>query len=182
MAHRLVVSYTADLGIGKGKKLLGNVSGTVDKIVGGWGINGYSTFQSGFPLGMTLAVGQNGFGIGQRPDTNGTDPSLSGSAQSRLNQWFCTSCFSAPPAFHLGNVGRTINTRSAGINNWDFSIFKNTKVTEQLGLQFRAEIFNLFNRVQFAGPNTSLGNAQFGVVSQQYNNPRLVQFALRLVF
>jgi hypothetical protein len=158
------------------------VSGTVDKIVGGWGINGYSTFQSGFPLGMGMAVAQNGFGIGQRPDENGTNPSLSGSAQSRLTQWFCTSCFSAPGPFHLGNAGRTINVRGAGINNWDFSIFKNTRVTELVGVQFRAEIFNLFNRVQFAGPNTALGNAQFGVVSQQYNNPRLVQFALRLVF
>ena len=59
---------------------------------------------------------------------------------------------------------------------------KNTFLTERVGLQFRTEIFNLFNRVQFNPPGLALGNAQFGVVSGQYNTPRLVQFALRLQF
>jgi hypothetical protein len=49
-------------------------------------------------------------------------------------------------------------------------------------LQFRTEIFNLFNRVQFNSPGLALGNPQFGVISGQYNDPRLVQFALRLLF
>jgi hypothetical protein len=49
-------------------------------------------------------------------------------------------------------------------------------------MQFRTEVFNLFNRVQFGYPGTSLGTPQFGVISGQYNNPRLVQLALRLLF
>jgi len=49
-------------------------------------------------------------------------------------------------------------------------------------MQFRAEIFNLFNRVQFGYPGRALGNPNFGVISSQYNNPRLVQFGLRLLF
>jgi len=72
--------------------------------------------------------------------------------------------------------------RSHGIANYDFTMFKNTKMTERVGLQFRAEIFNLFNRVRFGYPGTSMGTPQFGVISGQYNDPRLVQLALRLLF
>jgi hypothetical protein len=55
-------------------------------------------------------------------------------------------------------------------------------MNERLGLQFRTEVFNIFNRVQFSPPGLSLGTAQFGVISGQYNTPRLIQFALRLSF
>ena len=72
--------------------------------------------------------------------------------------------------------------RSHGIANYDFTLFKNTKITERTNLQFRTEIFNLFNRVRFGYPGTSMGTPQFGVISGQYNDPRLVQFALRLLF
>ena len=67
-----------------------------------------------------------------------------------------------------------------GIANWDFALFKNTKITERYGLQFRAELFNMFNRVQFSPPGNTFGAATFGVISAQYNSPRLVQFSLRL--
>ena len=71
--------------------------------------------------------------------------------------------------------------RTAGIANYDFSVFKTVKVTERVGVQFgRTEIFNIFNRVQFGPPGEVLGNAQFGRVSSQVNLPRLVQFAMRV--
>jgi hypothetical protein len=57
---------------------------------------------------------------------------------------------------------------------------KTTAITERIGLQFRAEFFNLFNRVQFGFPGQVLGNATFGVVSSQVNQPRLLQLSLRL--
>jgi hypothetical protein len=72
--------------------------------------------------------------------------------------------------------------RAAGIANWDFSVVKRTEITERLRLDFRTEFFNLFNRVQFADPNTSLGNPSFGIVTSALNLPRLVQFGLRLNF
>jgi hypothetical protein len=74
------------------------------------------------------------------------------------------------------------DARSQGIATYDFTVFKNTAITERVGMQFRTEVFNLFNRVQFGYPGTSLGTPQFGVISGQYNNPRLVQLALRLLF
>lgn len=182
--HRFVASFIYDFPFGKGQKFLNSNSGVVSRIVGGWGVNGVSTFQSGNPLSMNMAVNTtNSFGGGQRPNSTGASAKLSGSAQSRLTGWFNTSAFTATPSFSFGNVARSLtDVRSAGIANYDFTVFKNTQLTEKFGLQFRTEVFNLFNRVQFSYPGTALGNPQFGIVSGQYNNPRLVQFALRLVF
>ncbi len=182
--HRAVISFIYDLPFGKGQPLLGDASGAVNRVIGGWGVNGVSTFQSGNPLNMTMAVNTtNSFGGGQRPNSTGVSAKLDGSAQSRLNGWFNTSAFTPTPAFTFGNVARTLtDVRSHGIANHDFTVFKNTQITERFGLQFRTEVFNLFNRVQFSYPGRALGNPQFGVVSGQYNNPRLVQFALRFLF
>jgi len=108
---------------------------------------------------------------------------LSGPAQRRLNRWFDTSAFTLPTPFTFGNVARTLpDARTPGINNFSFAVVKNTPITERAGLQFRTEIFNLFNRVQFNSPGLAQGNPQFGVISGQYNDPRLIQFALRLLF
>jgi hypothetical protein len=183
--QHLVVSYVHDLPIGRGQRFLGNVSGVTSKLISGWGINGVSTFQSGLPLGFTTNVNvTNSFNGGSRPSvTVGCDKSISGSAQSRLNEWFNTSCFAQPAAYTFGSESRLDpNLRSAGIANWDFALFKTTQITERVGVQFRTEFFNLFNRVQFAQPGLAAGNPSFGVVSSQTNNPRLIQFALRAMF
>lgn len=74
------------------------------------------------------------------------------------------------------------NLRCPGVNNFDISVFKNTQITEKVRLQFRAEAFNAFNRVQFGVPNTSINSAALGVVSSQQNIPRNIQLALRLLF
>ena len=181
--HRAVISYIVDLPFGKGQPLARNVTGIADKLVSGWGVNGVTTFQSGNPLPISVATNTNGFGEGQRPNRTGVSAALSGSAQSRLSGWFNTAAFALPGSFTYGNSARSMpDVRSQGIANYDFTVFKNTFITEKVGLQFRTEIFNLFNRVQFAYPGTALGVPQFGVVSGQYNTPRLVQFALRLSF
>ncbi len=182
--QRAVISFIYDLPFGKGKKFLAANNGGVQRLVGGWGVNGITTFQSGNPLNMSMAVNtSNSQGGGQRPNSTGVSASLDGSAQSRLNKWFDTSAFTATPAFQFGNVARTLtDVRSHGIANYNFTIFKNTQLTERFGLQFRTEVFNLFNRVQFGYPGTALGNPQYGVISGQYNDPRLIQFALKLQF
>lgn len=182
--HRLTVSYVLDLPFGRGKRWLAGTSGAMDRFIG-WGLNGVTTLQSGFPLGISTASNlTNSFGGGSRPNVvAGCEKSVDGSAQSRLSRWFNTSCFVAPPAFTFGNESRTDpNLRAHGIANYDFAIFKNTAFSERVGLQFRTEFFNLFNRVQFAPPGLAVGNPQFGVIGGQANQPRLVQFALRLQY
>jgi hypothetical protein len=181
--HRAVISYIVDLPFGKGQPWGSAVTGFTDKLISGWGVNGVTTFQSGFPLPLSVAVNQNGFGAGQRPNRTGQNALIEGPAQQRLGEWFNTNAFSHPGPWAFGNASRTMpDARSHGINNFDFTIFKNTQITETVGVQFRMEIFNLFNRVRFNYPGTALGVPQFGVVSGQYNDPRLVQLALRLSF
>jgi Carboxypeptidase regulatory-like domain len=185
--QRLVVSYIMDIPVGKGRKYLSTARGIVQQTLGGWGVGGTTTLQSGFPLHLTTNSNlTNSFGGNSRPNVvAGCNPYTSGSAQSRLNDWFNTSCFTQPPAFTFGNEGRTDpNLTSAGIAQWDFSAFKNFPFTSdgRTFLQFRAEFFNIFNRVQFGYPGQSQGQSSFGVVTSQQNLPRLVQFALRLSF
>ena len=76
------------------------------------------------------------------------------------------------------------NLRAMGIHNFDFALFKTTKFgpDERLGIQFRTEVFNLFNTPQFGLPGTTVGTSGFGVVGYQSNNPRLIQFALKFMF
>ena len=98
------------------------------------------------------------------------------------------SCFTAPGAWGFGDESRVDATlREAGINNWDIALYKTTKFgpDNKLGLQFRTEFFNAFNRVQFGPPNTgccTANNGAFGVVNSQLNSPRLIQFALKFLF
>ncbi len=185
--QRLVVSYVYDLPFGKGRRFLGSINGVGDKIISGWGINGLTTFQRGLPLGFTATPNTTGLNTGLRPNVApGCNLAVSGPAQSRLNGWFNTACFSLPGAYTFGSEPRTDPVlRGPGIANYDFSIFKRTPVTERINLEFRAEAFNLFNRVQFGQPNqvyTTAANSTFGVISTQLNQPRLMQMALRLRF
>jgi hypothetical protein len=184
--HNLVVSYSLGVPFGRGKKFMGGASGVTNKLVSGWGINGIYTLQSGVPLIINDAVNNSYslYGGLQRPNlVPGCSLNISGSATSRLNEWFNTACFTQPAPFTFGNVPREFaNLRGAGINNSDFAVFKDTKLTERMGLQFRAEFFNLWNRVQFAQPAQAFGAPGFGVVNSQNNTPRCVQLALRLQF
>ena len=104
---------------------------------------------------------------------------------SRLNTWFNTSVFSQPPAFTFGNTGRALpDVRNDHMNNVDLGIAKNTRFLAEgrANLQFRAEFFNALNHVRFHNPGLTFGTPQFGVVSSQLNEPRLIQLALKLIF
>ena len=185
--QRLVFSYVYDLPLGKGKKFLNTANGIADKIISGWGLDGVASFQSGYPLALQAqpsAINSQFYGGTTRPNViSGCNKVVSGSSQSRITGWFNTACFSQPGQFAFGSESRTDpNLRTSGVDNFDFSLFKTTAIREQVKLQFRAEVFNLANRVQFASPGTTLGTAQFGIVSGQQNLPRLIQLALRLTF
>ena len=191
--QRLVIGAIMDLPFGRGKKFAGGASGVTDKIIGGWGINTIVTFQRGFPIiigGCPGALSNSGLvNAGcSRPTRTALSHTTSGSKQDKLAHWFDTSVFTNgdPTVYNYGTDSRTEpNIRSDGQKNFDFAAFKNTKFgpDERLGLEFRAEFFNLFNRTQFNPPNTNCcGGSTFGQVTGQYNLPRVIQFALRFTF
>ncbi len=189
-SQRMVLSYVVDLPVGKGRRYLSNAHGVVQAVAGGWGVDGILTLQTGFPLALTTSANNtHDMGGGSRPNyLAGACPNgygMSGSRESRLAEWFNTSCFGAPAAYTFGNVGRTLpNLRTDGIHNLDFALFKNFGFgeKERLKLQLRGEAFNLLNTPQFGAPNTSLGSTTFGQVTSQVNNPRLIQVAGKLIW
>ena len=179
--RRFVLSYNWELPFGKGHVLASNR--VLRNVVGGWQLNGVTTAQKGFPLGLGTSVNQtNSYGGGSRPNNNGTSAALSGPVEERLNRYFNTSVFSQPPAFSFGNVARNLpDVRAPGVVNFDFSIFKNTRFLERYNLQFRVEAFNALNHPNFSAPALTFGAGGFGSIGGT-SSPRLVQLALKLQF
>ena len=191
--QRMVISYVLDLPFGQGRKYLSNLDGRLNSIVGGWGIDGVTTFQRGFPLVFRNGQANDAtlFGAGSRPNVlSECDKSAAPGGLARLNDWFNTTCFAAPADFTFGNEARVDSTlRADGVNNFDVAAFKDLPLDREgrTSMEFRVEFFNLLNRPQFAPPNTtccSTNNANFGVVTSSASgtNPRLVQFALKFLF
>lgn len=168
--HRLVVSYNYELPLGKGKAVFGNAKGVAAKVVSGWQVNGLTTLQTGYPVipGRSMEVG---------------DPNASTGFADPLYRWFNTTAFSPVPAYTWGTAPRTLpSTRSDKETIFDFSVLKNTAVTERLNLQFRSEFFNIFNHPWFGRPDSGFGNPSYGTVNAVLNNPRQIQFGLKLLF
>jgi hypothetical protein len=193
----LVVNYVYPLPFGHGQRFLSQANGVVDKLVGGWIVNGISTFRNGFPLAFqdnnpnllenTFAAGNAGPGLGAgvtRPNfTAGCNPKFNTKPSTRLGEWFNTSCYSVPGQYQFGNEPRVDPyLRTQGIDNTDFSAAKDIPIGERYKLDFRAEFFNIFNWTQFSVPNDEADSSSFGKVTAQYNQPRLIQFSGRFTF
>jgi len=117
--------------------------------------------------------------------SNGTDPNSGALTTTGYFYFDPTNLDCANvPLFSHGNMGRNV-LRGPGINNWDLSVLKDIKFTENKSLEFRAEFFNAFNHVQFYSPTlqsgTEGGSAQFGQITTD-RGARIVQFALKLYF
>jgi len=189
ISQRLIISYVLDLPFGHGKMFASNLSPVADKVVGGWGVDGITTFQKGFPLkisysGSATSLENAGFGVSNiRPDVvPGCNKKAGGGTTA---QFFNVNCFAAPPEWGYGTEARVDPVlRAPGINNFDFAVFKRVTFSERYGFEFRTEFFNLFNHPQFAPPATGFGASGFGTITQDNGdaNPRLIQFALKFKF
>jgi hypothetical protein len=183
----LTTSYVYPLPIGKGQYFFGDAGGVTGKAISGWAFDGIVTFQEGSPLNIVATPNtSNSFGGGLRPNVVPGCKKQRPAGVSKLNEYFNTACFTIPDPFTFGNESRTDGAiRSPGVANWDVAMVKDTAISDRIGLQFRTEAFNVFNRVQFGQPGpvySSGGVSSFGVLSSQVNNPRLIQFGLRLSF
>jgi len=182
--QRLVFSGVYEVPFGRGRQFGNGMSRWADLIAGGWQLNGIWTLQSGSTLGISATNQAGIFTEAIRANNNGRSAAQSGDAHARLDRWFDTTVFSQPAAFTLGNVSPLIaDLRGHYINNLDASIFKQFSLTEKFRLQFRAEAFNSLNRVRFGNPNTTVtAGANFGRVTTQTNDPRQMQFGLKLLW
>lgn len=181
VAKSLAVSFVAELPFGPGKAIGGDVRGLGAKLIGGWQINGVTTYRGGTPLTMSAPIP----GGGNRPNSTGTSAKLDEGRPrgDQIARWFDTAQFTLPPSFSLGNVGRTLpDVRGPNFINTDFSLIKNTEIRENVVLQFRAEYFNIFNRPNLDLPNTAFGSGQFGRITGTIGLPRVGQLALKLNF
>jgi hypothetical protein len=183
VSQRLVGSYVYALPVGRGRAWGANWSRLTDALLGGWQINGITTFERGLPLTLSASNTSQSFNSALRPNNSGSSAKLDGPVDARLSRFFNPSVFSQPAPFTFGNTSRTSpDLRTDGVRGVDLSLFKRFQLREQVTLEFRAESFNAFNTPRFGSPGVTLGANDFGVIASQANTPRQTQFGMKLSF
>ena len=178
--HNFTASMIYDLPFGKGKQFGSSWSGPVNTVLGGWEVDVIEKITSGFPLFLT--TGNNSSGVSFASNSNRLDQTCNGRLSNHtVSKFFDTNCFQDPAQGKLGNASRS-TLYGPGFVNTDFSAIKHFRLRESTDLEFRAEFFNLFNHAQFFLPGQDKASSDFGRITQTVNNPRLVQFALKLKF
>jgi len=202
---QFTASILYDLPFGKGKKFGSSWTGAPNAVLGNWQLNIIEKATSGFPLFVVDSSNPSGVNfmwngnVLDRPNQVG-NPNQAGpvagnpgcSAPSQIHtieNWFNPCAFVSAPAGELGDAARAPLSGPRFVNT-DFSAIKNFILPwrEGMSMQFRAEFFNLFNHAQFFLPGGASGMqdinspSTFGVISGTVNNPRLIQFALKLNF
>jgi hypothetical protein len=197
--HVVAASFIYELPVGRGKPV--KLTGIAARLLGGWQLTGTMRYVSGAPLNLaascpSLTLVNAGacrpsyagvthlYGPGwDQMDPNNGKPVLNADA------------FTVPPPYTFGNVSRNMdNLRTKPGREENAGLLKYTRLTERVRMQFRAEAFNVFNRVRFAAPYVNVGaydpnrpghisrNPNFGFFSGQANDPRVIQLALKVLF
>src|SRR4029453_17482029 len=167
-------------------------------ILGGWGVAGVTTFQSGHKLLVIFSPnGRNVFGqTADRASLSGACTKghylTPGSVTSNLSGYINASCFTEPALFSADDpIGLGFGDSGVGIydgpgqNNFDLSLTKRFPFRwpgENSSLEFRSEFFNAFNHPQFCDPDVDFTSPTFGQISCTSVAPRIIQFALKLSF
>jgi hypothetical protein len=196
-------SVIYDLPFGHGKQFGSSWNDATNAILGNFQLTLIERISSGFPVPLVDSTNQSGttFNSGgdgynyNRPDqvancnVYNVDHAVYGK-----HQWINPGCFAAPQAQQLNNAGAVVVPGKLGnagrvpvvgpdFVNTDFSLIKQFALPRKdMGLNFRAEFFNLFNHTQYGMPLQDYGAPGFGVVNSTVNNPRLIQLALKLSF
>jgi hypothetical protein len=184
--HRFVASYLYDLPFFKTSS-----QPIVKYFVAGWQISGITTIQSGTPVNVTF--GQDRANIGrtglQRPDLVGAVPQLNCQpnaagaddvARRQLINCFDPAAFALPAQFTFGNASRNV-LRGPKFASTDLSLMKTVPLGGRVRFQVRAEMFNVFNTVNYGNPNASFGAAAFGRITSA-GSMRQVQLGGKLMF
>ena len=183
--QRFTTAFVYDLPFGQGRAFGSSAKGAVDRIIGGWAVEGIFTLQSGPAMTIVRAgdPGSVGTNSALRPDLicNPNRPR----GQQTVEKFFKTECYVAPEALIPGDVRYGTAGRSTavgpGLIGTDFSIRKDTTLAERVRAEFRAEFFNAANHANFSTPNRNLGDGNFGKVTDTAD-PRIIQLGLKLLF
>ena len=178
-----------ELPFGPQKRFLKNASAPVNYAAEGWTVSAIVNAQSGFPFSPQLGYNPTGNGDTRNPVRPNWNPAFSGSLYPRKpSQYFNPQAFLPPATGTFGNVSRDSLT-GPGLFGLDFSAVKSVPLRERLGLQFRAEFFNILNHTDFSTPNevvytsaTSGISPTAGVVTATSTTSRQIQFGAKLQF
>lgn len=179
------VNYIFDLPLGRGKLISTSWAGKLAPLFEGWRISGITTLASGWPYNPEIFGDPNNDGVwGDRPNRVGSG--ILPASNRSVDKWFETSDFVMPdysgsnPQW-FGDSGRNI-LLSPAERKWDVSILKRTKVSGDGNLlEFRVQLFNAFNNVNFQQPGNIVGTPTFGVISNA-ENAREIEVALKYTF
>ena len=171
----------------------------VDKIVNGWELSATASWQTGFPFSIFSGADNSLSGmLGDRADlaVASVQQAVLGSGRSHaaeVQEWFNTSAFVPNAIGTFGDTGKNI-LRGPRFFDADLAAIKNTKISERLSLEFRAEFFNAFNNVNFGRPDSNLADlgTTYGQItgmagsssSNTYGTaqPRIIQFGVKMAF
>lgn len=182
--HTFSIGYIYSLPFGADQRFAGGLTGVTNKLVSGWQLSGLTVVTSGFPLQIYMATDSLNTGAQnevQYPNRicNPNDYSR-GNLGEELAHFFNTACFTAAPAFTYGTSDRH-PVFGPGNANFDLALAKHTRITERVGMEFRAEFFNALNHPNFGQPDGVFGTPGFGAITSAAN-PRIIQFGLRFTF
>ncbi len=186
-AASLNASY--ELPFGPHRHFLNHAPAPVNFAAAGWTASAIVNVQSGFPFSPQLGYNPTGNGDTRNPVRPNWNPAFSGKLYPRKeSQYFNPAAFLPPAAGTYGNVSRDALT-GPGLSEIDVSAAKSTHIAEHVGLQFRAEFFNIFNHTNFLTPNevvytsATLGiSPTAGIVTATSTTPRQIQFGAKLLF
>lgn len=191
-----VVTASYALPFGRGKRFFTGTVGAINQLISGWNIENIVTAQSGFPFTPQLSYNPSNNGDTRNPVRPFVNPAFNGPViLGNPRQWFNPNAFIGPPSGSgfYGNLGRDTFI-GPGLATWDFSALKDTRLTERLDLQFRAEFFNLLNRANFNTPSLiafspgptsdaqGVASPTAGAVTSTSTTSRQIQFGLKLLW
>jgi len=178
LTHSFVVSYDWVLPFDKMVS-----SGWAKTVASGWTLSGITRFATGLPISLSESddaslIGANAAGL-DVPNYSGGKV-LADTNPRDGQPYFNVSLFSTEQLGVLGNSRRRF-FHGPGLNSWDLTLAKVTKITESKQLELRLEAFNLFNHAQFGNPEGDVTSDQFGFITSA-RDPRILQLGARFTF
>ena len=180
---RWVNTVVYDLPFGAGRPWL--TRGFLSHVLGGWQASGIMSMQTGFPFtinltGDTAGIGGGSGGILIRANPVPGQSAQLPAAQRSTAEWFNTAAFVEPPAYTFGLLGRN-TVVGPGLFNIDTVLSKRFRIRERVGMEIRAEAFNLFNTPNYSQIGRIINAPDFGQVDSQLP-PRQLQFGAKVTF